>query len=73
MKILRREDLLTTHDAAALCGVKVNTIRVWVNRGILPVAAVQSGRNLFRAVSVAEADRLTRSRDSRPVPRRQAS
>lgn len=65
MRLLRLDDLLTADDAAVLCGVKANTIRAWVSRGILPVTAAQSRRNLFQAKDVAEADRLTRSRSSR--------
>lgn len=55
--------LLSTIDAANLAGVSVATIRKWVQRGTLDVAARDGrGRPLFEWRAVAVAERATRDR-----------
>lgn len=60
------ESRITTADASSLAGVSVATIRKWVQRGHLEVAARDGlGRPLFRWLDVAKAERATRERARR--------
>ncbi len=68
--------LITTAQAAALCGVKQATIRKWISRGYqlpsgeqrkLPVARKSGRVSLLDPVEVAKAERATRERARRGV------
>jgi hypothetical protein len=62
-------ELITVHDAAQLAGVSPAAIRTWVHRGQLPIIEVSaSGRNLYRLVDVAKAERATRKGGRRLPP-----
>lgn len=53
--------LISTADASRLAGVKVETIRKWVQRDHLAVAKRDvRGRPLFRWIDVAKAEHATR-------------
>lgn len=52
---------ISTAEAAHLAGVKISTIRKWVQRGHLPVADRDlRGRPLFKWIDVAKAEHATR-------------
>ncbi len=54
------DELLTTAQAAQLCGVVPGTIRGWVHRGLLdPAATDRSGRHTFTVLSLAKAQAAT--------------
>ena len=60
------DSLITTAEAATLCGVTAETIRVWVHRGILsPAGLSEKKRNLYRLIDVAKAERMTRDKARR--------
>lgn len=60
------DDLITTNDAATLCGVTVEAIRKWASRGQLAAAGIdERGRKLYRLIDVAKAERATRRRARR--------
>lgn len=60
------DDLITTNDAATLCGVTVEAIRKWASRGQLAAAGIdERGRKLYRLIDVAKAERATRHRARR--------
>jgi hypothetical protein len=69
--------LITTDQAAALCGVSPVTVRSWINRGWktpgglrkLPVAWRYKGRIMLDPVEVAKADHATREKARRVVVR----
>jgi DNA-binding transcriptional MerR regulator len=61
-------DLLTTAEAAAMCGVKPVTIRQWVFKGLLTAVDLgvhDRGPKLYHRIDVAKAERATRSRAPR--------
>jgi hypothetical protein len=53
--------LLYVDEAALLAKVTQNTVRLWVKRGVLPVADREYGRPRFLARDVLSAERRTRS------------
>lgn len=56
------DSLITSTEAATLCGVSAATIRKWVQRGNLEPSGLDiNGRKLFRLLDVAKAERATRS------------
>ncbi len=60
------DSLITTTEAATLCGVSTATVRKWVQRKQLaPSGLDDNGRNLFRVIDVAKAERATRQRARR--------
>ncbi|QDH93413.1 MerR-like transcriptional regulator [Gordonia phage Dolores] len=60
------DSLITTTEAATLCGVSTATVRKWVQRNKLqPSGLDETGRNLFRVIDVAKAERATRQRARR--------
>ncbi|WNM74338.1 MerR-like helix-turn-helix DNA binding domain protein [Gordonia phage Thimann] len=60
------DSLITTTEAATLCGVSTATVRKWVQRKQLsPSGLDENGRNLFRVIDVAKAERATRQRARR--------
>ena len=70
--------LITTDQAAALCGVSPVTVRSWINRGWraadgdtrrLPVAWRYKGRIMLDPVEVAKADHATKGKARRVVVR----
>jgi hypothetical protein len=75
LEIVPRPDgLITTDQAAILCGVKPGTIRQWASRGyltaagerrILPVTRRDGRALLLDPVEVAKAERATRERARR--------
>lgn len=68
------EPLLTTAEAAQLCGVNPGTVRQWVNRGHLtPVGRLPAGGELmFRQIDVARAEARTRRHARRDITLRAA-
>lgn len=55
------DSLITTEEAAQLCGVQVVTIRQWIARQKLTISGVDDrGRNLYRLIDVARAEYSTR-------------
>ncbi|AZV00786.1 HTH DNA-binding protein [Gordonia phage Kiko] len=71
------DSLITTQEAAALCGVSAATIRTWANRGYVDTQGVgrrlepkgrdRQGRNLYLLLDVAKAENATRMRRARRV------
>lgn len=60
------ERLLSTADASCHAGVRVATIRKWVQRGHLDVAMRDGrGRPFFRWIDVAKAEHATREHANR--------
>lgn len=60
------DSLITTTEAATLCGVSTATVRKWVQRNQLaPSGLDDKGRKLFRLIDVAKAERATRQRARR--------
>lgn len=60
------DSLITTTEAATLCGVSAATVRKWVQRNLLAPSGLDgNGRNLFRLIDVAKAERATRQRARR--------
>ncbi|QZD97208.1 helix-turn-helix DNA binding domain protein [Gordonia phage Floral] len=60
------DSLITTTEAATLCGVSAATIRKWVQRNKLtPSGLDDHGRNLFRLIDVAKTEHATRGRARR--------
>jgi hypothetical protein len=66
--------MITTEQAAALCGVEPVTVRNWINRGYrtpdggrcrLPVAWRYKGRIMLDPVEVQKAEYATRKRARR--------
>jgi hypothetical protein len=67
-----RDELLTTRQAAHLCGVKPQAIRMWVKRGHLNVATWngeeirdERGNPRYWRLDVAKAEHATRKRARR--------
>ncbi|GAA1164296.1 DNA-binding transcriptional MerR regulator [Kitasatospora gansuensis] len=59
-------ELLTTRQAAALCGVAPGTIRSWASRGLLDRAGLDGrGHPLYRQLDVARAEAATRDHAGR--------
>ena len=47
--------MLKTKDVAKIFGISCNTVRVWIGKGILPVAYISpSGKNYFSKEDVYE-------------------
>ena len=77
MHITREDGLISVAQAAELCGVEAVTVRAWTQRGYgpkgarrkLPVAKREGGLVLLDLVEVAKAERATRKRGRRSVPR----
>lgn len=60
------DSLITSSEAATLCGVTAATIRKWVHRGILtPTGIAPNGHKLYRLLDVAKAERATRDKARR--------
>ena len=60
------ESLITANEAATLCGVSAAAVRKWVQRETLsPSGLDRRGRQLFRLIDVAKAERATRERARR--------
>jgi DNA-binding transcriptional MerR regulator len=60
------DSLITANEAATLCGVSADAIRKWLQRGLLTVEGLdERGRNLYRLIDVAKAERSTRDRARR--------
>lgn len=60
------DSLITTTEAATLCGVSASTIRTWADRGALTAAGIDPrGRKLYRLLDVAKAEQATRQRARR--------
>lgn len=58
--------LITSTEAATLCGVSGETIRSWAHRGLInPSGIDHKGRKLYRLLDVAKAERATRDRARR--------
>lgn len=75
VEILDVHQLLTYEQAARASGIRVETLRVWRNRGHLPQARDRKGRllyrgrsPLFRLIDVARAEHKTRARARRTIP-----
>lgn len=75
VEILDVQQLLTYEEAAQASGIRVDTLRVWRNRGHLPQARDRKGRPLyrgrsplFRLIDVARAEYATRHRARRTIP-----
>jgi excisionase family DNA binding protein len=62
-----RADIVLTSEAARLCGVSADTIRLWARRGHLPSTRTERGVRIFERRDV---ERLARERDqsSKPTP-----
>lgn len=59
-------DLITTTQAATLCGVGVTAIRNWAHRGTITAAGIDhQGRKLYRLIDIAKAERATRTKARR--------
>ncbi|MBL1104930.1 helix-turn-helix domain-containing protein [Streptomyces sp. 5-8] len=57
---------LTAREAADLTGVSIVTVYSWVRRGHLKVEGLDHrGQKLFRHLSVAQAEKVTRSKAKR--------
>ena len=55
--------LVTTNDAASVCGVDASTIRQWASRGHLtPSGLDERNRPLYRLIDVLRVARDTRQR-----------
>lgn len=71
--------LVDVLDAAKVMGVKPATIRTWTRRGytdrdgteqrLYPCGMDENGRKLYRLLDVAKAERATRKRAGRQLPR----
>jgi len=60
------DSLITTNDAATLCGVSAQAVRMWANRGLLTATGLdERGRKLYRLLDVAKAERATRDKARR--------
>lgn len=60
------DDLITVNEAASLCGVSAQAIRMWVVRGLLEASGMDArGRKLYKLIDVAKAERATRDRARR--------
>lgn len=60
------DSLVTTNDAATLCGVSAQAIRMWANRGLLTATGLdERGRKLYKLIDVAKAERATRAKARR--------
>lgn len=60
------DSLITTNEAASLCGVTAEAIRLWAHRGIITAAGIdERGRKLYRLIDIAKAERSTRDRARR--------
>ncbi len=60
------DDLITTNQAATLCGVTTAAIRQWAHRNQLAPAGIdERGRKLYRLIDVARAEHATRTRARR--------
>ena len=77
LRITRWDGLITTEQAAELCGVRPVTVRAWTQRGYgpkddrrkLPVAKRENGQMLLDPVEVAKADHATKGPARREVRR----
>ena len=75
MHITRGDGLVTTEQAAELCGVEPVTVRNWILRGygpksdrrVLCVAKRENGRILLDPIEVQKAEYHTRKRARRVV------
>ena len=62
----RLNELISSSEAARLCGVALNTITTWRTRGLIePSGLDDRGRPLYRFIDIARAERATRDRARR--------
>lgn len=62
--------LITGTEAATLCGVTTAAVRQWVTRGHLAVKGIDAkGRNVYRLLDVAKAERATRDHPAAAIRR----
>lgn len=60
------DSLITANEAATLCGISAQAVRMWVTRGQLTAAGMDDrGRKLYKLVDVAKAERATRDKARR--------
>lgn len=60
------DDLITANEAASLCGVSAQAVRMWALRGILTASGMDArGRKLYKLIDVAKAERATRDKARR--------
>lgn len=60
------DSLITAYEAAGLCGVAAATIRHWQREGRIERCGIdQQGRNLYRLLDIAKAERATRKQARR--------
>lgn len=60
------DSLITTSEAATLCGVTTQAVCMWVKRGYLQASGLSDrGHKLYRLLDVAKAERATRDRARR--------
>ena len=65
---VRPDGLITTRQAADLCGVHPQTVLTWIYSGILPSSHEGKGqRHLLNIVDVAKAEHATRRQAGRPA------
>lgn len=81
MHITRDDGLIDRETAAELCGVTPDAVTIWATRGYiviingerrrayLPVAKREGRTPLYDPVEVAKAERATRKRGRREIPR----
>lgn len=60
------DSLITTAEAATLCGVTVSAIRQWAHKGLITATGIDDrGRKLYRLIDVAKAEHTTREKARR--------
>jgi hypothetical protein len=81
MRLTREDGLIDRETAAELCGVTPDAVTIWATRGyvitvngkkerkFLPVAKREGRTPLYDLIEVAKAERATRKRGRRSVPR----
>jgi DNA-binding transcriptional MerR regulator len=58
--------LITTAEAATICGVTVSAIRQWAFKGLITASGIdERGRKLYRLLDVAKAEHITREKARR--------
>jgi excisionase family DNA binding protein len=65
---VRPDGLITTDQAAQLCGVASVTVRQWIRRGHLPSVRRERGKILLNLIEVARTEQTMRARNHRASP-----